>query len=57
MTSEQIGALVRTVVQLISGLAIAKGIGDESLWLAISGGVVSIASGIWSWYWIAKKTT
>lgn len=56
LTSEQVGAVARTVVQLVSGLAIAKGIGDEQLWLAISGGVVSVVSGVWSWYWIRKKT-
>jgi len=56
MNTEQIGAVVRTVIQLVSGLAIAKGIGDEQLWVAISGGAVSIVSGIWSWYWISKKT-
>jgi membrane protein DedA with SNARE-associated domain len=56
MTGEAIGAVVRTVIQLVSGLAIAKGIGDEQMWLAISGGLVSVVSGVWSWYWIAKKT-
>lgn len=56
MTGEQIGAIARTLIQLVSGLAIAKGIGDENMWIAISGGVVSVVSGVWSWYWIAKKT-
>lgn len=57
LTSEQVGAIVRTVLQLVSGLAIAKGIGDESLWLSISGGAVSLASGIWSLIWIRKAST
>lgn len=57
LTAEQVGAIVRTVLQLVSGLAIAKGIGDESLWLTISGGAVSLASGIWSLIWIKKAST
>ena len=56
MTAEQFGAMLRTVIQLISGVAIAKGIGDNNLWMAISAGAVSIGSGLWSFYWI-KKTT
>lgn len=56
MTAEQVGAMIRTVIQLIAGLAIAKGIGDNNLWMAISAGAVSIGSGLWSFYWI-KKTT
>lgn len=57
LSPEQVGAIVRTIIQLISGLAIAKGIGDESLWLSITGGAVSIASGIWSLLWIRKAST
>ena len=57
MNTEQIGAITRTVIQLVAGLAIAKGIGDEALWLSISGGIVSVVSGIWSFYWINKKTS
>lgn len=57
LTAEQVGAIVRTVVQLVSGLAIAKGIGDESIWLTISGGAVSLTSGIWSLIWIKKAST
>ena len=57
MTAEQIGAIVRTVIQLIAGLAIAKGIGDNDMWVAISGGAVSIASGLWSFFWIKKAST
>ena len=57
LTSEQIGAIVRTVIQLASGMAIAKGIGDETLWLSISSGAVALASGIWSLLWIKKAST
>ena len=56
MTAEQFGAMLRTVIQLIAGVAIAKGIGDANLWLAITAGAVSIGSGLWSFFWI-KKTT
>lgn len=57
MTAEQIGAVARTVIQLVSGLAIAKGIGDETMWLAVSGGLVSVISGLWSFFWIKKAST
>lgn len=56
MTSEQFGAMLRTIIQFIAGFAIAKGIGDSELWLAISAGAVAIGSGLWSFFWI-KKTT
>jgi hypothetical protein len=57
MTAEQIGAMVRTVVQLLAGFAIAKGYGNNEMWLAISGGLVSIVSGLWSFFWIKKAST
>lgn len=57
MTAEQIGAVARTVIQLVSGLAIAKGIGDDAMWMAVSGGVVSVVSGLWSFFWIKKAAT
>lgn len=57
MTEEQIGAVVRTIIQLLAGILIAKGIGDEELWLAISAGAVSVASGLWSFFWIRKAST
>ena len=57
MTAEQIGAMVRTVIQLVAGLAIAKGIGNNEMWMAIGSGVASIASGIWSFVWIKKAST
>ena len=57
MTAEQFGALLRTILQPIAVLAIAKGIGDENLWLAISAGIVSIGTGAWSFWWIKKAKT
>jgi hypothetical protein len=57
MTAEQIGAVVRTIIQLVAGLAIAKGIGDEQLWLTIGGAAASVASGVWSFFWIKKAAT
>ena len=57
MSAEQIGAVARTVIQLVAGLAIAKGIGNEELWLTIGGAVASVASGIWSFMWIRKAST
>jgi membrane protein DedA with SNARE-associated domain len=56
MNAESIGALVRTVLQLVAGFAIAKGIGDQELWLTITAATVSIVSGAWSFWWIRKKT-
>ncbi len=57
MTSEQIGAVVRTILQFIAGYAVAKGIGDAEMWLAITAGAASIASAIWSFAWIKKAKT
>jgi lysozyme len=57
MTSEQVGAIVRTVVQLVAGLAIAKGIGDDALWMTIGGAAASVVSGVWSFFWIKKAST
>jgi hypothetical protein len=57
MSAEQIGAVVRTLVQFLAGFAIAKGIGNEEMWLAITGGIVSIVSGLWSFFWIKKAST
>jgi hypothetical protein len=57
MTAEQIGAMVRTIIQLLAGFAIAKGYGNNEMWLAISGGLVSIVSGLWSFFWIKKAST
>lgn len=57
MTGEQIGAMVRTVVQLVAGIAIAKGIGDDALWVTIAGAAAAVASGVWSWVWIRKAST
>lgn len=56
MTSEQFGAMLRTVIQLVAGVAIAKGIGDANLWMAITAGVVSVGSGLWSFFWIKSAT-
>lgn len=57
MTAEQVGAVVRTLIQLIAGFFIAKGIGDADMWIAISAGAVSIVSGLWSFFWIKKAAT
>ena len=57
MTAEQFGALLRTILQPLAVLAVAKGIGDENLWLAISAGAVSIGTGLWSFFWIKKAST
>jgi hypothetical protein len=57
MTSEQFGALLRTILQPLAVLAVAKGIGDENLWLAVTAGIVSVGTGLWSFFWIKKAST
>lgn len=57
MTAEQFGAIVRTLIQLVAGFFVAKGIGDQEMWMAITAGAVSIASGIWSYFWIKRVST
>lgn len=57
MTAEQFGAVLRTLIQFISGFAIAKGVGDGEMWMAITAGAVSIGSGLWSFFWIKKAST
>lgn len=57
MTAEQFGALLRTILQPLAVLAVAKGLGDENLWLAVSAGAVSIGTGLWSFFWIKKAST
>lgn len=48
MSTEQIGGIVRALIQVGAGLAISKGYGDDSLWQAVGGGLLSIATGYWS---------
>jgi hypothetical protein len=48
-TKEQVGGFVRAALAALSGAFIAKGWGDASLWEAISGAVVLLVTGVWSW--------
>lgn len=49
MNKEQIGGLIRAVLAAVSGYFIGKGIGDAGLWEAISGALVLLGTGLWSW--------
>lgn len=57
MTGEQIGAVVRTILQFVAGYAVAKGIGDADMWVAVTAGAAAIASAVWSFFWIKKAST
>lgn len=48
-TKEQVGGFVRAALAALSGAAIAKGWGDASLWEAITGSIVLLVTGVWSW--------
>ena len=55
--NEQIQSLIRKGLTLLSGFLIAKGWGDAALWETISGAVVLLGSGVWSWWSARQKNT
>jgi hypothetical protein len=57
MTAEQFGAMLRTLIQFVSGYFVAKGIGDATLWVTIAAAAASVGSGLWSFFWIKKAST
>jgi glycerol-3-phosphate dehydrogenase len=50
ISSAQIDGIVRGVLALVSGIAIAWGIGDAATWAIITGAIVSLATAAWSIY-------
>lgn len=56
-TAEQVGAITRTLVQLVAGLALMWGILDANMWVVIGSSLSSLASGAWSYYWIRRAST
>lgn len=48
MNSEQIAGIIRGIVSTIAGICIAYGIGDSESWLAITSGIVALATLVWS---------
>ncbi len=49
MNSDQIGGIIRAAMAIFAGWAVAHGF-TEATWLATTGGVVAVATAIWSWY-------
>lgn len=49
MSGEQIGGIVRTIIAAAGGYFAAKGIGNAEMWIAIGGGLSTIAAAVWSW--------
>lgn len=47
MNLDQILSLVRAVLNVAGGTAIAKGYADNSNWEAISGGVLALVAVVW----------
>lgn len=47
MNNDQLTNLIQTVGKMAGAAAIAHGVGNASMWEAITGAVVAIAS----WYW------
>lgn len=50
-----IAPLLRTALQFAAGLAVAKGIGDDQLWVAISGAIVSAAGAWYTWKYVKSN--
>lgn len=48
-SKEQVGGFVRAALAALAGAAIAKGWGDPTLWETITGAVVLLVTGLWSW--------
>lgn len=41
--------IVRLALQAVGGFLVARGIGDEALWSGVSGALISVAGGLWSY--------
>ena len=50
MNAEQIGGIVRALLAAVSGWAVGHGYLDNNTALAVSGGLVTIATAAWSYY-------
>jgi len=48
MNKEQIFGVIRHVLTFVGGILMIKGIGSESLFAEISGGVMGLVAAIWS---------
>ena len=56
MTAEDVGAVVRTLLQFVAGFLVAKGIGDAEFWTAAVPAAVALASAVWSYVYIRRKS-
>ena len=56
MNGEQIGGIVRALLAAGSGWAVGHGYVDNNTALAVSGGIVTIVTAVWS-YWTNRPGT
>jgi hypothetical protein len=53
LTQEQLLGIIRHTLTFVGGILVMKGLVDESSWTEVSGAVITLVGGIWSF--IAKK--
>jgi hypothetical protein len=50
MTSDQITGIIRLVLGILSGLAVAHGIASADTISWVSAGILAAVPAVWSWY-------
>jgi hypothetical protein len=53
LTQEQVSGLVRHALTFVGGILVMKGLIDESAWTEVSGALLTLIGGIWSF--VAKR--
>lgn len=53
LTQEQVSGIIRHALTFAGGILVMKGLVDESTWIELSGAVLTLVGGIWSF--VAKK--
>jgi hypothetical protein len=53
LTQEQVSGIIRHALTFAGGILVMKGLVDESTWTELSGAVLTLVGGIWSF--VAKK--
>jgi hypothetical protein len=53
LTQEQLLGIIRHTLTFVGGILVMKGLVDESGWTEVSGAVITLVGGIWSF--IVKK--
>jgi len=49
MNQDQLTSIIRAVLNVVGGSAVAKGYMDNSQWEAIAGGVITVVAVVWAW--------